>query len=137
MVDDQIHCDVATVTAVNIKFVTVEIKRSGGCKSCSVSSLCFGKDKTISWDIETDMDLNIGDKVELLIAPQSRILASLLVFLVPILALLGGYYLTLTWLGESYAVVGGFGLLLLSFVFIWLLDKRIGKQFTASIGRKL
>lgn len=135
--DEQITCDVATVTAVGSKSVSVEIQRSGGCKSCSVSSLCFGKDLSVTCEIETDMTLEVGDRVELVISPQSRVLASLLIFLVPILALFGGYYVSHVWLGESYAVLGAFLLMILSFIGIWRLDKKIGKKFTARIGRRL
>jgi len=135
--DEPITRDVATVTAITTTGVKVEMERSGGCKSCSVSGLCFGKDKVVTWVIETDQNLAVGDRVELLISPQSRVLASLLVFLMPVLGLFAGYYLALAWIGESYAILGGFGLMILSFVVIWRLDKKIGKQFTARIGRKI
>ncbi len=135
--DDQIHCDVAVVKEVIPNGVIVEVERSGGCKSCALNSLCYDKDKKVIWEIETELDLEAGDRVELTIAPQARVFASILVFLVPIIGLFTGYIVFSCIIASSYGIGGAFFMMLASFLGVWFVDKKIGKRVAAKIGRKI
>ncbi len=135
--DDQIHCDVAVVKEIIPNGVIIEVDRSGGCKSCAVSGMCFGKDKKVIWEIETELDLEAGDRVELIIAPQARVFASILVFLVPIIGLFTGYFVFSRFIAPSYGIGGAFFMMTASFLGVWFIDKKIGKRVAAKIGRKI
>ncbi|HNQ43739.1 MAG TPA: SoxR reducing system RseC family protein, partial [Candidatus Cloacimonadota bacterium] len=78
--------DQGIVTAVAGSLVTVEIQRGGGCKSCSMRGFCFSKSTPAVFHLESDLPLQIGDTVELDISPTGRVLASVLIFGIPVLA---------------------------------------------------
>jgi positive regulator of sigma E activity len=131
--------DIAVVKKVEKDRVTVEIEAGGGCKSCAMHSLCGGDDKTIRHTITTDMNLSVDDKVRLHISPGVKILSSFIIFIIPILAmilfyLIGNYLLSFK---EEFAIVFSFVGLLISGIFIYLIDKKFAKKVHIEIAEKL
>ncbi len=131
--------DIAVVKKVEKDKVTVEIEAGGGCKSCAMQSICGGDDKTIRHTIKTDMDLSVDDKVRLYISPGVKILSSFIIFIIPILAmilfyLIGNYLLSFK---EEFAIVFSFVGLLVSGIFIYLIDKKFAKKVHIEIVEKL
>ena len=129
--------DTGIVKAINGNLITVEVVRGGGCKSCQMRGLCFRKNEPVSFDIKSELTLQPGDKVQLDIAPEGRVLASLLIFGLPMLALFAGFMLSSPWLIEIAAIGVGFACMTISFIVIRLIDKLMGQKLKVSIKEKL
>ena len=129
--------DAGTVVAIDGKKVRVEVVRTGGCKSCSMRGMCFGRNTPAVFDLTTDLDLRVGDQVELEISPGSRVLSSLLVFGVPMVFLFAGFIVASIWLQELAAIGVAFAATLLSFLLIRYIDRCIGGKLQVRIGRKI
>ena len=75
-----------------------------------------------------------GDKVEIEIAPKEVIKHSAIVFLIPVLALIVGYFLGVKYLmalslsEEPAGIFGSLGLMVIAYVFIVLYDRQVGKK---------
>jgi len=131
--------DLATVVAVGQDTIKVQIERGGGCKSCTMQGLCFSKSTPVDFTIRSaDLSFQpaIGDKVILEISPNSRTLIALLIFLVPVLALVLGYYICQQFWGELLSALGGFILMGISFVGIRYIDRSYGNKLSIRIGRR-
>ncbi len=129
--------DVGRVVAVRGKRVKVEVERGEGCKSCSLRGMCFGRNTPAIFDLENDLDLNPGDRVQLEIAPSTRVLTSLLVFGLPLLCLFGGYLIGNLWLAELPSIGIAFAATALSFFIMRQIDKRFGNRMQVRIRSKI
>lgn len=108
----------------------VLVVQSGNCDSCGAKKSCgiFAGDKQriIEARFAADQDIHEGDSVDIHIASSSRILASVLLFLVPVLAMIAGY-----WAGFAIFKQEGLGILfsaaalVISFVLIGVCIKKI------------
>ncbi len=119
--------DIGTVTAVSGNRITVEINKGEGCKSCGIKGLCGNSMKPVVLQFETKDKYRIGDKVKVSIPGGIRVLSSLLIFGVPLMALFGFFLLARVFVSEIAAVVIGFAGLSLAFLLIRCLDRSIGK----------
>jgi len=129
--------DVGTVVTVNGTRVKVELVRGASCKSCSMRGMCFGRNTPAVFDLESDLDLSPGDRVQLEISPSTRVLTSLMVFGLPLLSLFAGYLIGSRWLAELPAIGIAFGATALSFLLMKQIDKKYGNRLQVRIGRKL
>ncbi|MCK9557406.1 MAG: SoxR reducing system RseC family protein [Candidatus Cloacimonetes bacterium] len=129
--------DTGIVTSVSGNTVVVELQRGNGCKSCAMHGLCFSKGKAAFLELESSLKLEIGDSVELEISPSGRVLASLLIFIVPIVFLFIGFLLANIWMNELSSIILAFASMALSFFIIRLCDNRWGKKLKIEIVRKL
>lgn len=136
MPDEQLE-DTGIVKEISGKLATVEIIRGGGCKSCQMQGLCFRKNEPVSFTIQTELALQAGDRVQLDIAPAGRVLASLLIFGLPLLALFAGFIISSEWLIEIGAIAVGFLCMAISFIIIRMVDKVLGQSLKVSIKEKL
>jgi len=132
---ESIH-DIGVVISAREGHITVKVDKSGGCKSCSMNALCGSGSKAFTLEFDTKDTFAAGDKVQVMIAPGSRILSSLIVFGLPILGLVAGYLIARNWLSEPVSVVLGFGGLVMMFLFIKLLDKRMANRIQYTLGGK-
>ncbi len=133
------HEDIAVVRKVENNFVHVEVERTVSCKGCAVSGICNANDKTILHKIKTDLKLKIGDRIQINIEPSLRIFSSFVVFIIPILTMLV-FYLTskyLFTLNEDISIVISLFGLLLSGLFIYIIDKIFANKLSFKIIKKL
>ncbi len=79
------HEDIAVVRKTEGNYVHVEVERTDSCEGCAVSGICNTNDKIILHKIKTDLKLEIGNRVQVNIAPSLRVCYSLVVFIIPIL----------------------------------------------------
>ncbi|PKN72487.1 MAG: hypothetical protein CVU50_06410 [Candidatus Cloacimonetes bacterium HGW-Cloacimonetes-3] len=128
--------DSGIVKAVHGDKVTVEIERGGGCKSCAMHGLCL-KNIPAEFELLTELTLIPGDRVLLDISPTGRVLASLLIFGLPLLFLFVGFIVTRQWLSELLSIFNGFAAMALSFLIVRLADSKFGKKLDIRIMRKL
>ena len=133
------HEDIAVVRKVENNIVHVEVERTASCKGCAISGICNANDKTILHKIKTDLKLKIGDRIQINIEPSLRIFSSFVVFIIPILTMLV-FYLTskyLFTLNEDISIVISLFGLLLSGLFIYIIDKIFANKLSFKITKKL
>ena len=133
------HEDIAIVRKIEENIVQVEIERTGSCEGCAVSGICNSNDKTIIHKIKTDLKLKIGDRVQVNIAPSLRVFSSFVVFIIPILTMLSFYLISkylFTFNEDLSIVISMFGLLL-SGLFIYIIDKKFANKLNFKITKKL
>lgn len=129
--------DSGVVTTVDGNYVTVELQRGGGCKSCSMRGFCFSKSSPAVFKIQTELELKIGDRVELMVSAKGRVLASLLIFIVPVFFLFMGFGLASLFVGELSSILFAFAAMALSFFIVRMCDKIWGDKLKIEIARKL
>ncbi|MCB5251374.1 MAG: SoxR reducing system RseC family protein [Candidatus Cloacimonadaceae bacterium] len=136
MPDEEIQ-DKGLVTAMADGIASVEVLRGGGCSSCSLHGICFSKNTPAVFQIQTELPLQVGDEVELSISAEGRVLASLLVFGMPVLFLMLGFWIANRFLAELPSIILAFSAMVLSFFIIKLFDRRWEQKFKIEIMRKL
>lgn len=129
--------DKGLVTAMVGGIASVEIVRGGGCNSCSLHGICFSKNTPAVFHIPTQLSLKVGDEVELKVCAEGRVLASLLVFGLPVLFLMLGFLLANRFLAELPSIFLAFLAMGLSFFIIRCFDKKWNQRFQIEIVRKL
>ncbi|HOV16481.1 MAG TPA: SoxR reducing system RseC family protein [Candidatus Cloacimonadota bacterium] len=133
---EEITEDIGVVTAVQDNRITVEIAKGGGCKSCSMYSFCGGNESKLTVNFNTDGGYRIGDKVKVDISAGIRVLSSLIIFGLPLVALFAFFLIARQFTSEPYAILIGFGGLLLSFLIVKILDKKMAKRINYRLGGK-
>lgn len=129
--------DVGTVVSMDGRIATVELKRSGGCKNCSMRGMCFSKNTDSVFELETDLQLRPGDRVQIEISPRTRIMSSVLIFLVPVLFLFAGFISARHWLPELPSILISFAAMAFSFYLVRLIDRRVGRHLDIRLGAKV
>jgi len=129
--------DIATVAKLSAGIATLKVQRGGGCKSCAMHNFCFSKDSEASFEVASSLPLTVGDRVQIKIAPIDKVVSSLMIFVMPVLALFMGYFIAAQFLVEVYAALCGFLLLALSFIVLRVVDKKLGVKMKAEIVRVL
>ncbi|MDH4101082.1 MAG: SoxR reducing system RseC family protein [Nitrospirota bacterium] len=124
----------AVVISVQGENATVRIMRSGSCDGCSAKSTCgtgsSGEEKVT--EALNPVGAAPGQRVIISIKPGVVLKASLIVYLLPILVLIGGAILgkeMATSMGNEaqsdfWAAVVGFSLMAIVFAVQWLWNKR-------------
>ncbi len=128
--------DIGTVTSVQGRNITVEICKSGGCKTCSMHGICGSNNTPIILHFETGDDYKIGDQVIVSVSSGVRILSSLIVFILPLIALLGFFLLGRNFTSELGAIIIGFTGMLAAFIAIRLIDRKIAKHINFQLEGK-
>lgn len=128
--------DIGIVTAIVGNRITVQIEKGGGCKSCGMKGLCGSDNKPIILHFTTDDIYNIGDKVKVSISSSIRILSALLVFIFPLIALFVFFFIGRSFLSELGSIITGFAGMIIAFVIVKILDKRIAKRIDFQLGGK-
>lgn len=125
----------------NLAWITmIKGDQCAGCTACNA----FGEG---SFELVAlnDPGATVGDKVEVEINPRQVVKHSTIVFILPVLSLIIGYFLGnsyLTQIGlslEAGGIIGSLGLMIITFIAIIGYDRMIGKsqQVSARINRIL
>ncbi len=99
---------------------TLELGNENGCKGCLLAGVCQRQNKVVQLDSE--LDLSIGQKVSLAVKPSDRLLSSLVVFVLPIVLMIMFYFLGGLFLDSEsgqtiFSFLGlGLGALLIKFI---------------------
>lgn len=112
----------------------VAVLKKSACEQCAASGVCHPGDAEY---LEAANPLNAkkGDTVKVVLAPQLYLKASLILYGVPMAALIGGAIagknLALRWSGEHnsdlWAFVAGMACMVVSFLFIRSYNKKVEK----------
>lgn len=135
----------ATVTAIDGKYAVVENERKSACEgchknvdgnACSICSLAGGNRK-ISMKVYNMINAEVGDRVEVETESRRVLWYAALIFILPIVSALAGYYI-----GNAVSDEGKLGLLLaavgliLAFVGVAIYSKLVvGQRSDAVIVR--
>jgi sigma-E factor negative regulatory protein RseC len=87
--------EIATVVSQDARYVWLTIERSAGCGACQQQSTCMPHAATQvlskkALPIATALPLNTGDQVLIAIEERALVMASLIVYILPLLALFIG-----------------------------------------------
>jgi len=130
--------DIAVVKSVDDKTVTIQIKKTDSCKSCSMKGVCGTSSKPIEHKIKTDLELKVGDRVKVYLSPGVKILSSFIIFVFPILLMILFYFLGKILLNsENLAILISIIGLLFSGIIIYFIDKKYAKKIHFEIVEKI
>ena len=97
---------------------TVELERSSACAKCGICH--SGETQTLHIEVENSIDAKVGQRVLIAVSEGSVLKASLILYLIPLLALVGGIgapiVLNRLWGLPSHAEWWGIGLGFLLFI---------------------
>ncbi len=82
--------ETAIVSNIDGKTVTIDCSSKGTCKSCS-SSFCATDQRVFKASNSKGFDINVGDTVDVYLAPGKTIAAGFLVLIVPLILFMVGY----------------------------------------------
>ncbi len=104
----------------------VKVSRSGACGQCASKRVCHALDtgKEMLVTAGNPLQAKIGQQVLLSLPGKTFLRASLIVYLIPLLALFGGAVIGQQ-VSEAWAVVGTFLGLGLSFSGLWYYNKHL------------
>lgn len=122
--------DTARVIATYDGAILIEIQKSGSCKSCAMSGICGGQDRSFRHRLKTEMPFKKGDLIEVSISSGVKLMSSFIVFIMPVLAMILFYFLAkyAIRLPEDFSILASFGGLLISGILIYLLDKKFANK---------
>lgn len=102
----------------------------GDCESCGAKKSCGAltgnKQRIIEARFEKELSLKEGEKVDIHVTEGSRIMASLLLFLLPLLAMIGGYWIGFALFSkEGAGILFSLAALAITFALITLAIKKV------------
>lgn len=114
----------------------VRVQKSGACEACAAAGTCKPSEETAELEVFNPLRAKAGQTVKLVLKPQLYLKASIIVYGLPVIALIGGAILGKN-IGELYfkgidsdllAAAFGFGALIISFMVIKLWSNKIEKK---------
>lgn len=100
------------IESISQQNAMVRIQKSSACASCSSKGACHVvSEKEILIEVVNDLKAKVGDRVEISVPARSLLKLSLLVYIIPILALIVGAYTGGAW-AESFQVQSTLGAIL-------------------------
>ncbi len=123
--------DVGTVVDIQNGLAIVEYSRSDACNTCRLKAFCFqkgGDSSTLT--MKNELNVKKGDKVQFEISPQIRILSSFLVFILPIIFMIGSYFLCKSAIGlsENISIIVSLVSIVIAFIVVKIIDGQIKKK---------
>ncbi|HEX9970584.1 MAG TPA: SoxR reducing system RseC family protein [bacterium] len=130
--------EVGTIVKIKQGKMLIELNSGGQCNLCGAAEACVpvndaGRKITLPY---SNTNLKVGNKVRIIIKPKIRIISAVMVFVIPILFLIIGYFIGIKiFETENLAIVFSFVGLLLSFGLLWMINKIIsnGQNFIPAI----
>ncbi len=112
----------------------VAILRKSACESCAAAGICHPGDQEFM-EAANPLGAKKGQKVKVVVAPQVYLKASIILYGVPMAALVGGAIigknLALKYAGEAnsdlWAFISGMVCMAVSFLFIRMYNKKVEK----------
>ena len=117
--------------------VKVEMKKNAACKTCGAKSNCFGLSKEIRHITVNDpIGAKVGQLVKLKLDAKDKVMASVFLFIVPLVLLVSGYFLGSflasemgkTASSQTWGVLSGMIFFALSFFILKLINRHYEKH---------
>ncbi len=128
----------ARVTGFQDGLVILSCLDEGSCASCAGKGFCNVKGKSYTAVNELNLDLSIGDDVEVFLPPGKTILSGFMVMMVPLLTFAAGYLSARQFLtpgSEALNALGGFAGLAFGFALAYLYGKKQKRTGQPAIRR--
>ena len=120
-----------------LHFNTAEVKitRSSACgESCASCGLCPGQTALV--EAVNDVNAAVGDTVIIDMADKKVLGAAFLVYIVPIIMMIIGYFAGYVILkNETFGILTGFLMMIVVFPIIRFIDKKIKRRYIPNIVR--
>ncbi len=123
--------DVGIVVDIQEGNAVIEFSKSEACTSCKLKPFCFQKSGDITkLTMRNELEAKIGDKIQFEILPSARILSSFLVFILPVLIMIGTYFLckSAAGLSENLSILCSVGSIVIAFLLVKIIDNHIKKK---------
>lgn len=123
--------DVGIVVEIYKDNAIIEFSRSEACNTCKLKAFCFQKGGDLTkLTMKNSLGAQIGDQIQFEISPQMRILSSFLVFILPIIFMIGSYFIfkSAVGLSENLSILLSLASVVIAFVFVKLIDNQIKKK---------
>jgi len=121
--------DTGKVMRIDAEFAYISLKANSSCESCANKCMCQSDSGPVALKIRNRWQLNAGDEVELEISGGLKIWAAFLIFILPIIMLLAGYYLGFEYTGsEIYGIVGAFTGFIISLLVLKSVNRQVEKK---------
>ena len=125
-IDEESNNEIGIVIGIKDDSALVEVKKGESCTNCKLKSLCFhkGNEKT-TFKIKNILNAKKGDKIFFVIEPKIRILSSFLVYIMPILLLVGTYFICkfILQLSENWSILAAILFIPLSYLILKFIDR--------------
>jgi len=118
--------------------VKIKIIQQEACKSCSASALCVGegKERIIDAKMPDNIDLKLGDTVNVIISEEAGLLSVLFAYVIPfiliIISLTVSYVLKFS---ELTAIMIIFLSLIIYFIILYFSKNKLDKKLKISISK--
>jgi sigma-E factor negative regulatory protein RseC len=121
--------EVGKVVEVSGDTVKVELEASEKCGHCGANIMCHADSDGKAHVMATNREgAKLGDRVKIEVAPGISVLAAFLLFVVPIAAFFIGFAVVKMLVGnENLAILGGSGGLILFFLFLIRINRKVAK----------
>lgn len=132
--------EIAEVIACNGDKALVKVKRRSACDKCNHNCILAGEagaieEEEMEFEVNNPVGAGRGQLVRLEMDEKPLVFASLLVYLLPVLFMIGGYYLGHYFFGnfftgpsEKAGIAGAVLMLLISFSSLHVIDTRLLKH---------
>lgn len=116
---------------LNENTVLISVEGMEGCESCdgkSCGNIFYKKNKN-TFEVNYNGDINVGDRVEILFKPELKIIAAIILFILPIAGLVVFYYLgNALFNKESLSILSSLVGLIASFMIAYIIGKKSKKM---------
>ncbi|OWZ83593.1 SoxR reducing system RseC family protein [Natranaerobius trueperi] len=112
-------------------YVTVKVQRHSACKKCGACDFGLSKNKASTFELKNSINAKIGDKVMIDLEGKDIVQASILIYMVPLLALVTGiifgsnFFSDLDINEDILGFISGIILMSFAFVGIRIYDKKL------------
>lgn len=118
--------EVGTVIKTQDTYAQVQMARSSACAHCGICTM--GVNNTMVVEAENLVGAKIGDRVKVAIESSAILKATSIVYLLPLIGLLIGYFVLEKISGQTAGVIGGIIGVIIILCLIPLYDKRLKKH---------
>ena len=117
------------VSEVKDGFITVKIQRMSSCgENCASCGACRNKEHTVV--VRNTVNAKKGDSVMLEISSEKIMRAAFLVYVIPLMLLIAGYYLASCFTQKTLiCIISAFSFMLIAFVLLHLYDKKYSEKY--------
>jgi sigma-E factor negative regulatory protein RseC len=123
--------DIGTIISLAGDKAQVRVTPQEGCSTCALKETCASGDNIPAiWALNPN-NAKVGANVVVELKPTMKIFSAFSIYLIPILGLFLGYYLTdKIWGGKDYPVIGAVLGLIASIIMVKFIDTLYSKKRT-------
>ncbi len=117
--------ETGAIISISGKIATIQLSRGSQCEGCNLCS-AFGENN-MKLEAVNKIGAQVGDLVEVDVEPQQVVKSSMIMFIFPLIMMIGGYFFGVTFIpphSEGAGIIGSLAALVLAFLLIRLTEGR-------------